>query len=150
VVSYKGHFPTSPARNPYGDRYITVGDSTGWLRPFKGKGITTAVMTGISAAKTMMNHGISKKGLDAYAAECEYLTKDYPYGTLVRYCSNLAIRTNYYDFLIEYAKKEDRLARIFYDSVSGHRSYKNIIFEKGNLPLFAKLGAKFIGRIVGR
>ena len=150
VVSYKGHFPTSPARNPYGDRYITVGDSTGWLRPFKGKGITTAVMTGISAAKTMMNHGISKKGLDAYAAECEYLTKDYPYGTLVRYCSNLAIRTNYYDFLIEYAKKEDRLARIFYDSVSGHRSYKNIIFEQGNLPLFAKLGAKFIGRIVGR
>jgi len=150
MVSYKGHFPTSPARNPYGDRYITVGDSTGWLRPFKGKGITTAVMTGISAAKAMMNHGISKKGLDAYAAECEYLTKDYPYGTLVRYCSSLAIKTNYYDFLIEYAKKEDRLAKIFYDSVSGHRSYKDIIFGKGNLPLFAKLGAKFVGNIVGR
>ncbi|MDO8738575.1 NAD(P)/FAD-dependent oxidoreductase [Candidatus Deferrimicrobium sp.] len=149
MVSHKGHFPTSPARNPYGDRYITVGDSTGWLRPFKGKGITTAVMTGISAAKAMMNHGISKRGLDAYAAECEYLTKDYPYGTLVRYCSNLAIKKNYYDFLIEYAKKEDKLAKIFYDSVSGHRSYKDILFEKGNFRLFAKLGAKFVGNIVG-
>jgi Dehydrogenases (flavoproteins) len=149
MVSHKGHFPTSPARNPYGDRYITVGDSTGWLRPFKGKGITTAVMTGISAAKAMMNHGISKRGLDAYAAECEYLTKDYPYGTLVRYCSNLAIKRNYYDFLIEYAKKEDKLAKIFYDSVSGHRSYKDILFEKGNFRLFAKLGAKFVGNIVG-
>jgi flavin-dependent dehydrogenase len=150
MISHKGHFPTSPARNPYGDRYITVGDSTGWLRPFKGKGITTAVMTGISAAKAMMNHGISKKGLDAYAAECEYLTKDYPYGTMVRYGSNLAIKTNYYDFLIEYAKKDKRLARIFYDSVSGHRSYKDILFEKGNLPLFAKLGVKFFGNLVGR
>lgn len=150
LESYKGHFPTSPARNPYGDRYITVGDSTGWLRPFKGKGITTAVMTGISAAKAMMNHGISKKGLDAYAAECEYLTQDYLYGTLVRFCSNLAVKTNYYNFLIEYAKGEERLAKIFYDSVSGHRSYKDILFEKGNLDLFAKLGLNFMGNIVGR
>lgn len=150
MIFHKGHFPTSPARNPYGDRYITVGDSTGWLRPFKGKGITTAVMTGISAANAMMNHGISKKGLDAYAAECEYLTKDYPYGTMARYGSNLAIKTNFYDFLIEYAKKDKRLARVFYDSVSGHRSYKDILFEKGNLPLFAKLGAKFVGNLFGR
>ncbi|OIP33511.1 MAG: hypothetical protein AUK27_10310 [Deltaproteobacteria bacterium CG2_30_66_27] len=150
MVSYKGHFPTSPAKNPYGDRYITVGDSTGWLRPFKGKGITTAVMTGISAAKAMIYHGISKRGLDAYAAECEYLTKDYPYGTLVRFCSNLAVTTNYYDFLIEYAKKEERLSKIFYDSVSGHRSYKDILFEKGNFRLFAKLGVKFVENIVGR
>lgn len=150
TVSYKGHFPTSPARNPYGERYITVGDSTGWLRPFKGKGITTAVMTGISAAKAMINHGISKKGFDAYAAECEYLTKDYPYGTLVRFFSHLAVKTNYYDHLIEYAKNEERLARIFYDSISGHRSYKDILFEKGNFRLFAKLGVKFVGNIVGR
>ncbi len=150
LVSYKGHFPTSPARNPYGDRYVTVGDSTGWLRPFKGKGITTAVTTGISAAKAMMNHGISKKSLDAYAAECEYLTKDYPYGSMARFCSNLSIKTNYYDFLLEYAKKEERLAKIFYDSVSGHRSYKDILFEKGNFGLFAKLGANFIGNIVRR
>ncbi len=150
MESYKGHFPTSPARNPYGDRYITVGDSTGWLRPFKGKGITTAVMTGISAAKAMMNNGISKRALDAYAAECEYLTKDYPYGTLVRSCSHIAVKTDYYDFLINYAKKEERLARIFYDSVSGHRSYKDILFEKGNFRLFAKLGVHFLGNIVGR
>lgn len=150
LVSYKGHFPTSPARNPYGDRYVAVGDSTGWLRPFKGKGITTAVMTGISAAKAMINHGISKSSLDAYAAECEYLTNDYPYGSLARFGSNLSLKTDFYDFLIEYAKKEGRLSKIFYDSVSGHRSYKDIIFEKGNFRLFAKLGAKFIGNIVRR
>jgi flavin-dependent dehydrogenase len=150
MVFYKGHFPTSPARNPYGDRYITVGDSTGWLRPFKGKGITTAVMTGIFAAKAMINHGISKKELDAYATECEYLTKDYPYGTVVRFCSHLAVNTNYYNFLIEYAKEEERLAKIFYDSVSGRRSYKDIFLEKGNFSLYAKLGVNFIGNILGR
>jgi len=149
-VYYKGHFPTSPARNPYGDRYITVGDSTGWLRPFKGKGITTAVMTGIYAATAMINYGISKKSFYAYAAECEYLIRDYPYGSLVRFCSNLAVKTNYYNFLIEYAKKEERLSRIFYDSVSGHRSYKDILFEKGNFRLFSKLGVHFIGNIIGR
>lgn len=150
MVSHKGHFPTSPASNPYGDRYITVGDSTGWLRPFKGKGLTTAVMTGISAAKAMINHGISKKELEAYAAECEYLTKDYPYGKLVRFCSNLAVKKDYYNFLIEYAKNEERLAKIFYDSVSGRRSYKDILFEKGNFSLYIKLGIKFLGNIINR
>jgi flavin-dependent dehydrogenase len=150
LVSYKGHFPTSPARNPYGDRYITVGDSTGWLRPFKGKGVTTAVTTGISAANAMIGHGISRTSLDAYAAECEYLTKDYFYGSMVRHVSNLALRTNYYDFLLEYAKGDERLAKVFYDSVSGHRSYKDILFEKGNLGLFARLGANFLGNIVRR
>ena len=107
-------------------------------------------MTGIFAAKVMINHGISKKELDAYATECEYLTKDYPYGTVVRFCSHLAVNTNYYNFLIEYAKEEERLAKIFYDSVSGRRSYKDIFLEKGNFSLYAKLGVNFIGNILGR
>lgn len=150
MVYFRGHFPTSPATNPYGDRYVTIGDSTGWLRPFKGKGITTAVMTGISAAKTMFNNGISKDGFKAYASECEHFTKDYPYGTLARFCSNLAVKTDFYDFLVEYAKKDSRLSRIFYNSISGHKSYKEILFEKGNLSLYVILGFNFIRNLLRR
>ena len=36
---FKGNFPICPAKNFYGNRYITIGDSAGLVRPFKGKGI---------------------------------------------------------------------------------------------------------------
>ncbi len=61
---FSGKFPSSPARKPFGDRYVTVGDATGWLRPLKGKGINLAAITGINAAKVMIAEGYSKKHFD--------------------------------------------------------------------------------------
>ncbi|HEX8422264.1 MAG TPA: hypothetical protein VF634_02580, partial [Pyrinomonadaceae bacterium] len=46
---YEGRAPVRHARNVYWDRFVAVGDATGWLRPFKGAGITTAIQTGIAA-----------------------------------------------------------------------------------------------------
>ena len=56
---YKGRIPRSLARGYYGDRFVVVGDAAGLVRAFKGKGVTTAVITGIRAAETILQHGIS-------------------------------------------------------------------------------------------
>src|SRR5436305_861049 len=44
---YEGRFPSAPARAPYGHRYALVGHATGALLPFTGKGINTAIITGV-------------------------------------------------------------------------------------------------------
>ena len=36
-------FPTSPAKNLFGDRYVTVGDAAGIIRAFKGKGVNNCL-----------------------------------------------------------------------------------------------------------
>ena len=54
-------FPTSPAKNLFGDRYVTVGDAAGIIRAFKGKGVNTACMTGIKAAEIMGGRGYIKR-----------------------------------------------------------------------------------------
>ena len=56
---FKGKFPIAPARNLFGDRYVTIGDAAGLIRPFKGKGINSAINTGIFAARSIMRHGVS-------------------------------------------------------------------------------------------
>src|SRR4030067_962014 len=38
----RGKFPGAPAEGAVADTHLTVGDATGWLRPFKGKGINLA------------------------------------------------------------------------------------------------------------
>src|SRR5918911_4096008 len=63
---YEGRFPSAPAARPYGHRYALVGDATGWLRPFKGKGINTAIITGVRAGQTMLEHGVSKRAFENY------------------------------------------------------------------------------------
>lgn len=34
---HRGCFPVKPAKNLFGDRYVTIGDAAGLIRPFKGK-----------------------------------------------------------------------------------------------------------------
>lgn len=34
---FKGKFPISPAKHLFGERYVTIGDAAGLIRPFKGK-----------------------------------------------------------------------------------------------------------------
>ena len=66
LVYFKGRFPRSLAHNYYGDRYVMIGDAAGLVRAFKGKGVTTAVMTGIRAAETILNHGISHQAQERW------------------------------------------------------------------------------------
>lgn len=124
---YSGKFPSSPARNPYGDRYVTVGDATGWLRPLKGKGINLAVITGIDAARVMMEEGCSRKDFEKYKTMCSDFRQDYKYGMLVSMSLNFMIRTGILDYMIRKSKTKPWLSHMLYDAVSAERSYKQII-----------------------
>lgn len=126
---YSGKFPSSPAGNPYGDRYVTIGDTTGWLRPIKGKGINLAVITGINAAKVMINEGFSKKAFDKYRELNKEFIRDYKYGALVRLSLKMMLKAGVINLIIRLAKKNSRFYNLLYDAVSAERSYKNIFLR---------------------
>ena len=82
---FKGRFPNSLARRYYGDRFVMVGDAAGLVRAFKGKGVTTAVQTGIRAAKTILRTGISEHAFAVdFAVENRDITDDLVYGRGMR------------------------------------------------------------------
>ncbi|GAB4334401.1 MAG: hypothetical protein Kow0099_06430 [Candidatus Abyssubacteria bacterium] len=136
---YAGYFPTSPATNPYGHRYVLVGDATGWMRPFKGKGINTAVITGIRAADTIFERGFSRKAFESYAKSCADLRKDYYYGLLVRGLCWFSRSLGLFDSAFHIAQHDPRLSDALYMAVSGEDSYRNILLRLMNPSLFRKL-----------
>lgn len=133
---YQGRFPTSQARNPYGDHYILVGDATGWLRPFKGKGINTALITGARAGRVLVQHGISPMALAHYAQECGDLTADFPYGLAVRTFTKGACRTGFFRALVRAARTDLQLRNAFYGAVSGQAPFKEVIGKGLSLKTF--------------
>ncbi|MCP5109115.1 MAG: hypothetical protein GY950_37385 [bacterium] len=129
VNCFCGRFPSSPAKNPYGDRYVTVGDTTGWLRPLKGKGINLAVITGINAAKIITNGGYSRKDFEKYKESCKEFIEDYKYGIFVRFGLKVLLKSGFINFIIRFAKKNEHIYNMLYDSVSAESSYKNILLN---------------------
>lgn len=126
---YAGNFPTAPATHPYGHRYVLVGDATGWMRPFKGKGINTAVVTGIRAADTIFERGFSRKAFEEYEQSCAELRKDYLYGLVVRWLCRIGRSLGLFDAVVRAAREDERLQSILYMAVSGEDSYRNIVFR---------------------
>lgn len=123
---HEGRFPSAPARGAYGHRYALVGDATGWLRPFKGKGINTAVLTGLRAAEAMLEYGVSRRALAEYRRACSDLLGDYWYGVWVRRLMLAGARV-LLDPLIDAGKTDPLTYDALFDSVSGHDSYRNIL-----------------------
>jgi flavin-dependent dehydrogenase len=125
---YKGRIPHSEAHNYLGDRFVIVGDAAGLVRAFKGKGVTTAVMTGIRAAETILLHGISE------AAFCEHynqanqdIIQDLPYGQAMRYFTMFLARKRLLDPVIRAAKQSPPLQSALFDAVSAHAPYRQVI-----------------------
>ena len=116
---FKGKFPTLPAKGILGDRYVMVGDAAGLNRSFKGKGINSAVITGIRAAEVIVSHGISKEAFQEYLKSCSELTDDIPYGKIVRYLTIQSSKHGLLDGIFETAKKEGAIRRAFFNIVSG-------------------------------
>ncbi len=129
INCFSGKFPTSPSKRPYGDRYVVVGDATGWLRPLKGKGINLAVITGINAAKVMINKGISKKDFYKYFEMCKYFKQDYKYGNIVRMFLKIFVKLGIINLVIKMAKNNQKIYNLLYDSVSAESSYKDILLN---------------------
>lgn len=137
---FKGKFPTLPAKGIYGDRYVMVGDTAGLIRPFKGKGINSAVETGIKAAEVIINRGFSQEALSEYLKSCSKLTDDIPYGKILRFLSNQCSKYGFLDSIFVSAEKEPALKKALFNIVSAQQTYKEIWSETKSLKLFTKVG----------
>ena len=148
---FKGKFPIAPARNLFGDRYVTIGDAAGLIRPFKGKGINSAINTGIFAARSIMRHGVSLADFkDNFYADCRDLTEDLPYGRVVRVLTNLATDFKFMGQMIAIAASDKSFMKAMFNSVSGHHSYKRIICETASPSLTMHFAARIIQHFVFR
>ena len=132
-------FPTSPAKNLFGDRYITVGDAAGIIRAFKGKGVNTACLTGIKAAEVLIDVGISKEAFKDYYKSFSYITNDLPYGKVIRRLAGFSAHFGLFTPMIQLAKEDKKFRAAFFDSVAGSKMFKEIIFKTISLQLSWKV-----------
>ncbi len=127
LVYYVGRFPIGHCKGAYGKDYLLVGDSTGWLRPFKGKGITTAIFTGVEAADSIVHQGTTEKALGNYKRRCDAFLQDRFYGRGVRNFCRLASRLGVMNVILEFAKENPEAYQALFKSVSGHDTFRNIL-----------------------
>lgn len=127
---FKGRFPRGLARHFTGDRFVMVGDAAGLVRAFKGKGVTSAIQTGIRAARVILRDGISKSAFQSryYSANADILS-DLPYGQAMRHFTILAARLGMMDPILRAAEHNPNLYRALFDAVSAHRSYREVLQE---------------------
>ncbi|MBI5419143.1 MAG: NAD(P)/FAD-dependent oxidoreductase [Deltaproteobacteria bacterium] len=123
---YRGKFPGAPSRGAVGDLYLTVGDATGWLRPFKGKGINMAIETGILAADTLVECGISLASFRRYEERTRLLREDYLYGTWMRNLCKVGEVMGTLGTVLSMAKVDQGIHDALFNAVSGHDSFRNI------------------------
>jgi flavin-dependent dehydrogenase len=126
---HKGRFPTSLARHIHGERYLTIGDAAGLVRPFKGKGVTTACQTGYLAATTMLDCGVGEDAMRHFYAECQHLTDDIFYGRIIRKLVHAARRAGAIDDLIRQAHRDAALRTAMYCCVSGEGTFQHLLAQ---------------------
>jgi flavin-dependent dehydrogenase len=142
---YKGNFPTSPARNFYGDRYIMIGDSAGLVRPFKGKGINSAILTGHYAARLILERGVTRRALSGIENDCAELIGDLWYGRAIRLITGVLSSLTAFDPVLDVARRRPALRQALFDSVSGHDTFHNIWTRLLASPsLFLELAAAIV------
>lgn len=125
---YKGRFPRSQAQSYYGDRFVVVGDAAGLVRAFKGKGVTTAVTTGIRAAETILQQGISGQAFgEHYYAANKDIIQDLPYGQVMRHFTIFLAHYRLLDPVIRAARHNRRLQSALFDAASAHAPYSQVI-----------------------
>jgi len=125
---YKGRFPRSSARGCYGDRYVMVGDASGLVRAFKGKGATTAVQTAIRAADTIVNHGNSAQAFNEHYRSANLdIFQDLPYGRGMRLITLMMSNFGFMGIALRAARKSPALQSALFGAVSGHLPYKEIL-----------------------
>ncbi len=145
---FRGKFPIGPAKNLFGRRYVTIGDAAGLIRPYKGKGINSACLTGVYAAKTIINHGVSEKAFEIFIKECKELTQDLPYGRVLRWMTKLSLNFEFMDHLLKIGKDDPIFMDCLFNSVSGHKPYKQIFLETATPSVGLKMAREAIDRFI--
>ncbi|MEW6457335.1 MAG: hypothetical protein AB1410_11555 [Acidobacteriota bacterium] len=147
---FKGKFPISTAQGMFGDRYVIIGDAAGLIRPFKGKGVNAGIITGIKAAYTMIEVGISKGAFQKFYESCDDVLEDLPYGRLVRRLAILFSNFKLMPSILEKAKNDAKLKEALFDCVSANRNYKeiwrNTISFKTILEILGAIGNSFLNK----
>lgn len=124
---FKGRFPCGLAGNYTGDRFVMVGDAAGLVRAFKGKGVTSAIQTGLRAARVILQDGISADAFRAYHAANQDITSDLPFGRAMRFLTITAARLGLMGVIIRAAQDDFGLQRALFDAVSAHHSYTHVV-----------------------
>lgn len=124
---FKGRFPCGLAHNFCGDRFVLVGDAAGLVRAFKGKGITSAIQTGLRAADVILNQGISARVFQAYVDANQDIIRDLPYGQWMRRLVILASRFGLMHVVLRAAEQDAGLRQALFNAVSAHRPYQEVI-----------------------
>src|SRR5450756_2990749 len=101
----------------YGDRYVMVGDAAGLVRAFKGKGVTSAIQTGIRAAQVILRNGISTDAFRAYHTANQDILEDLPYGRFMRILTIAASRFGLMDFALVAAETDPSLRQALFLSL---------------------------------
>ena len=136
---FRGSFPVSVARHFYGDRYVIMGDAAGLVRAFKGKGINSACLTGIWAARCMMRTGISRQAFASdFKQACAEILDDIPYGQMTRRLVTMMQRLDLVDALLAVAEGEPRLRQALFQAVSGHSPYRVMWHNLAHLPFLMR------------
>jgi flavin-dependent dehydrogenase len=136
LIFYKGRFPRSLAQGYYGDRYVLVGDAAGLVRAFKGKGVTSAVLTGIRAADTILKYGISEAAFyNHYCSVNKDITQDLPYGQIMRQFTIFLAHYRLLDPVLRAAKQSPQLQSALFDAVSAHAPYRQVIKQSLHLDI---------------
>jgi len=106
-----------------------VGDAAGLVRAFKGKGVTSAILTGLRAAQVILRDGISAAAFQAYHVANSDITRDLPYGQMMRRLTILAARFNLLEPVLRAAEIDPGLRQALFDAVSAHRPYHDVVRE---------------------
>ncbi len=130
---YKGAFPLGPARGLYGDRYVVIGDAAGLVRPFKGKGINSALEGGRACAAAILAQGFSREAFAGFVRSQRHLTGDVWYGRFVRRLVMLTSKRGLLEPLIKQAEGNGAMCRALFDCISGRTSYRNVVLRAENL-----------------
>ena len=125
---FKGRFPCGLARHYYGDRYVMVGDAAGLVRAFKGKGVTSAVLTGIRAAASILEAGISRQAFHGhYRLANQDILRDVRYGKLMRLLTIFMARYGLLDRVLRAADTDRGLQSALHGAVSAHAPYREVL-----------------------
>lgn len=146
---YKGRFPRSLAHKGFGDRYVTIGDAAGLVRAFKGKGVTSAMQTGVRAAHALLESGLSASALARhYEAANQDIIRDLPYGQFMRWTTIWLARTGLLNTVVRAADGSPRLRRALYGAASGHAPYRQVLGDSlapaSMLAIISALGGRSV------
>ena len=125
---FKGRFPCSLAHRYYGDRFVIVGDAAGLVRAFKGKGVTSSVMTGMRAAEAIFHAGVTESAFaEHYGRANRDITGDLVYGRSMRHLVRLAARLGLVDPALRAARGRPAIHDALFGAVSGHQPYREVL-----------------------